>query len=236
MASSQTNRKTTKSRTGTQTNSGNLASEGNRGKTSRQTGRSSRQASTRNQTTGENPSQTMQGQNTGMNTGQTMQGQNTGQTTGMNTGDGPQFYAGNDGTILGALQDGLMRLIGNRPAVDMTLRQVAILNGIYHSDGQHTVRGIATHLNMTKPAVTRAVQRMEKLSFVTKRTDPRDRRVVRVALTARGRTWMEHIESGLPPERRSQKTKTTRAPKIAAGVLQQATNARPTHPGPQTTH
>src|SRR3546814_18936522 len=50
----------------------------------------------------------------------------------------------------------------NRSLPDLTTRQFALFLEVYLAPPPHTVRGLAKTLNMTKPAVTRAVDRLEK--------------------------------------------------------------------------
>src|SRR3546814_18819616 len=63
----------------------------------------------------------------------------------------------------------------NRSLPDLTTRQFALFLEVYLAPPPHTVRGLAKTLNMSKPAVTRAVDRLEKLEFVRRKTDERDR-------------------------------------------------------------
>ncbi len=46
---------------------------------------------------------------------------------------------------------------------------------------------IAKELGVSTPAATGIVERMHELRMVTRRSDPRDRRVIRIAATAKGR-------------------------------------------------
>ena len=55
-----------------------------------------------------------------------------------------------------------------------------------HEPGQHTVRGIAAHLGMDKPAVTRNVDRLVELGLMKRAPDPADRRSVLMTPTAAG--------------------------------------------------
>ncbi len=69
---------------------------------------------------------------------------------------------------------------------DLTLRQLAIALVVYQTDGLQTVRGLAKHLNISKPAVTRALDRLEELNLAYREVDPKDRRSVPVQRTAGG--------------------------------------------------
>lgn len=61
-------------------------------------------------------------------------------------------------------------------APDLTARQQAILMTIALMPGPHTVRGLAEQLNIAKPAVTRALDALERLDFIKRVRDEADLR------------------------------------------------------------
>lgn len=73
-----------------------------------------------------------------------------------------------------------------RAGPDLSARQMAVLLNVYLTDPPHTVRGLAAGLNVSKPAVTRALDRLADLGFVRRRPDPRDRRSVLIQRTVKG--------------------------------------------------
>jgi DNA-binding MarR family transcriptional regulator len=73
---------------------------------------------------------------------------------------------------------------------DLTTRQMAILLTIYLLRPPHTVRGLAQSLNISKPAVTRAVDRLSLLDFVRRKTDETDKRNVLIQRTVRGSVFL----------------------------------------------
>ena len=48
---------------------------------------------------------------------------------------------------------------------DLTMRQLAVLLTVYITAPPHTVRGLAANLNISKPAVTRALDRLSDLGL-----------------------------------------------------------------------
>jgi DNA-binding MarR family transcriptional regulator len=74
---------------------------------------------------------------------------------------------------------------------DLTVRQMAILLQIYLVPPPHTVRGLAALLDVTKPVITRALDRMGELSLVDREKDPRDRRNVIIKRTLAGALFLE---------------------------------------------
>lgn len=53
-------------------------------------------------------------------------------------------------------------------APDLTMRQMAILLTIYLDPPPHTIRGLATRLDVTKPVITRALDTMGALRLVSR--------------------------------------------------------------------
>ncbi len=76
---------------------------------------------------------------------------------------------------------------------DLTVRQLTILLTIYLEQPPHTVRGLATRLNVTKPVITRALDTMGHKGFVTRRRDPQDRRNVIIQRTVGGALFLEQL-------------------------------------------
>jgi DNA-binding MarR family transcriptional regulator len=73
---------------------------------------------------------------------------------------------------------------------DMTVRQKAIFMTIALQPGPHTVRGLAADLNLAKPAVTRAIDALEKIGFVRRQKDQNDLRSVILERTVEGMDWL----------------------------------------------
>jgi len=81
----------------------------------------------------------------------------------------------------------------NRSLPDLTTRQFALFLEVYLAPQPHTVRGLARTLNMSKPAVTRAVDRLEKLEFVRRKTDEADKRSVLVQRSVKGSVFLREF-------------------------------------------
>lgn len=82
---------------------------------------------------------------------------------------------------------------------DLSARQMAILLSVYTTPPPHTVRSLSKHLNISKPAVTRALDRLGGLGYVRRMRDEADKRSVNVQRTVRGAVFLsefaDHIES-----------------------------------------
>lgn len=73
---------------------------------------------------------------------------------------------------------------------DLSARQMAILLTIYGEAPPHTVRGLAAQLNISKPAVTRALDTMGRLDFTRRKRDESDKRNVLVQRTIKGSVFL----------------------------------------------
>ena len=76
---------------------------------------------------------------------------------------------------------------------DLSTRQMAILLTIYMDPPPHTVRGLASRLDVTKPVITRALDTMGQMKLVTRRRDPADRRNVIIGKTVEGALFLERF-------------------------------------------
>jgi DNA-binding MarR family transcriptional regulator len=77
-----------------------------------------------------------------------------------------------------------------RDAPDLSARQMALLLSVYLTPPPHTVRGLAEILNVSKPAITRAVNRLAELDLVRRKTDDNDRRSVLIQRTVKGSVFL----------------------------------------------
>src|SRR5664279_5446412 len=79
----------------------------------------------------------------------------------------------------------------NQP--DLSARQLAVLLTVYLEPPPHTVRGLAEKLGVTKPVITRALDTMGRLGFLTRRRDDADHRSVLVQRTLAGALAVERL-------------------------------------------
>ena len=76
---------------------------------------------------------------------------------------------------------------------DMTQRQFALLLHVYLTPPPHTVRGLAQHLKISKPAVTRAVDRLSDAGYLKRKTDEADKRSVLIQRTVQGSVFLREF-------------------------------------------
>ncbi|APT55974.1 transcriptional regulator [Roseomonas gilardii] len=92
------------------------------------------------------------------------------------------------------LRDTVVALV-RRDGPDLSARQLGVFLTTYLSDGPHTVRGLAATLNVSKPAITRALDRLGELDLTRRKTDPQDRRSVLVQRTPKGTSLLREMSS-----------------------------------------
>jgi DNA-binding MarR family transcriptional regulator len=78
---------------------------------------------------------------------------------------------------------------------DLSGRQLAVFLTCYLIDGGHTVRGLAADLHVSKPAITRVLDRLGELDLARRKTDPIDRRSVLVQRTVRGSAFLRDLRA-----------------------------------------
>ena len=80
-------------------------------------------------------------------------------------------------------------LVSQNNGFDLSLRQMAILMKVYTSEAQYTVRELSRFFHISKPAVTRALNRLSRLGFIRRKVDP-DKRSVFVQKTVKGSVFL----------------------------------------------
>ncbi|MBU0725774.1 MAG: MarR family transcriptional regulator [Alphaproteobacteria bacterium] len=80
-------------------------------------------------------------------------------------------------------------------APDLSARQMAVLLTAYLTPPPHTVRGLAQTLNISKPAITRALDRLGELGLLKRRVDEADRRSVLVQRTVKGSVFLSDFST-----------------------------------------
>lgn len=61
-------------------------------------------------------------------------------------------------------------------------------------EGELSQRELAKKLKLTPPSITTAIQKMEKLGYISRTPDPDDQRVLRLSLTDKSREYLQHIK------------------------------------------
>ncbi len=96
--------------------------------------------------------------------------------------------------LVGVLRDTVVALV-RRDGPDLSARQLGVFLTCYLQEGAHTVRGLAAELNVSKPAITRALDRLGELDLARRKVDPMDRRSVLVQRTLKGTAFLRDLRS-----------------------------------------
>ncbi len=96
--------------------------------------------------------------------------------------------------LLATLRHSITELV-RREGPDLTARQLATFLICYLDNEAQTVRGLAARLNISKPAVTRAIDRLVEFDLVRRKDDPLDRRSILVQRTQTGLGFLRELRS-----------------------------------------
>ncbi len=96
--------------------------------------------------------------------------------------------------MVGILRDTIVALV-RRDGPDLSARQLGVFLTCYLQEGAHTVRGLAADLNVSKPAITRALDRLGELDLARRKVDPMDRRSVLVQRTLKGAAFLRDLRA-----------------------------------------
>jgi DNA-binding MarR family transcriptional regulator len=80
-----------------------------------------------------------------------------------------------------------------RDSPDLSARQMALLLTVYLTPPPHTVRGLALVLNVSKPAITRALDRLCFYGLVRRKIDDTDRRSVLIQRSVKGSVFLREF-------------------------------------------
>jgi DNA-binding MarR family transcriptional regulator len=96
--------------------------------------------------------------------------------------------------LVGILRETIVALV-RRAGPDLSARQLGVFLTCYLQEGAHTVRGLAADLNVSKPAITRALDRLGELDLARRKVDPLDRRSVLVQRTLKGAAFLRDLRN-----------------------------------------
>ena len=119
--------------------------------------------------------------------------------------------------MVGILRDTIVALV-RRDGPDLSARQLGVFLTCYLQEGAHTVRGLAADLNVSKPAVTRALDRLGELDLARRKVDPMDRRSVLVQRTLKGAAFLRDLRAIM--------TEASKQPAAAGAATTRATGRR----------
>jgi len=106
-----------------------------------------------------------------------------------------------------------------RAGPDLSSRQLALLLTVYLTPPPQTVRGLAATRNISKPAISRALDRLGRLGFIRRKRDETDRRNVLVQRTVKGSVFLTEFSALVIEARNAARFDATAAPAEALNEL-----------------
>lgn len=76
---------------------------------------------------------------------------------------------------------------------DLSARQIAVLTTTYLTAGPHTVRSLSEALNVSKPAICRAVDTLSMMDLIKRKKDEDDKRNVFIQRTVSGSVFLSDM-------------------------------------------
>ncbi|MFZ4125406.1 MAG: MarR family transcriptional regulator [Rickettsiales bacterium] len=86
---------------------------------------------------------------------------------------------------------------------DLSQRQTAVLLTVYMVPAPHTIRNLAERLNISKPAVCRALDALSTLDLIRRKKDEEDRRNVFIQRTVNGSVFLRDFADLMVQESKS---------------------------------
>jgi DNA-binding MarR family transcriptional regulator len=77
----------------------------------------------------------------------------------------------------------------------LSAHQLAVYLTCYLKHGEHTVRGLAADLNVSKSVITRSLDKLGEMDLTKRAPDPADRRSILVERTRAGEALLNELRS-----------------------------------------
>ena len=77
--------------------------------------------------------------------------------------------------------------------IDLSARQTAVLLNVYLMPAPHSIKSIADEMMISKPAVCRAIDTLEKAKLVKRHRDRGDKRNVLIQRTVKGSVYLSEF-------------------------------------------
>ena len=92
------------------------------------------------------------------------------------------------------MMDTIVALV-RRDGPDLTSRQFGVFLICYLRDTPQTVRGLAAEMKVSKPAITRVLDRLAEFKLIRRKADPNDGRSMVVGRTLAGTTYLRDLRA-----------------------------------------
>jgi DNA-binding MarR family transcriptional regulator len=97
-------------------------------------------------------------------------------------------------SLVNVLRDTIVALV-RQDGPDLSARQFGVFLTCYLEGDSQTVRGLAAALDVSKPVISRALDRLTDFDLVRRKADPTDRRSVLVQKTPAGTAYLKDIRT-----------------------------------------
>jgi len=94
--------------------------------------------------------------------------------------------------VLKLWEESLIEMV-RKEGPDLSARQLGIMLTVYLNEPPHTVRGLAAHLKISKPAVTRALDTLSHMDLLKRKPDDADKRSINVIRTVKGSVFLSEF-------------------------------------------
>lgn len=91
------------------------------------------------------------------------------------------------------IRKAFLNIVRDPVAGDFTARQICVMTELLNAPQGRTVRDMAEAMSVTKPAITRATDKLSILGWVKRKEDPVDRRSVFLVLQPAGKKFLDSI-------------------------------------------
>ena len=97
-------------------------------------------------------------------------------------------------TAILVLRAAVDRVVSDKAMPGLSLRQLGVLLRVADAKEPLSVRELAEPMKISKPAVTRAIDRLEHLLLIERRQGKLDRRLIELRITAAGRAYLAELD------------------------------------------
>ena len=97
-------------------------------------------------------------------------------------------------SLINILRDTVVSLV-RQDGPDLSARQFGVFLTCYLESEAQTVRGLAASLDVSKPVISRALDRLADFDLIRRKADPADRRSVLVQRTPAGTAYLKDIRA-----------------------------------------
>ena len=99
---------------------------------------------------------------------------------------------------------------------DLSSRQMAVLSTVYLMEPPHTIRSLADQLNISKPAICRAVDTLSMMELIKRKKDDADKRNVFIQRTIQGSVFLSDFGDVIREECAAESSQTESPQETAA--------------------